>query len=512
VRGCARCTEALNEIKSVRSTMGALPMVPAPEAGLDSLFAYAEQAARRNAAGPAPAPTWWRKLVAPFAVVTALGVVAVVGLETKKDTGSELSRNKMALEETKSASKEPAPVVAAAPVAPSADLPAAPAPSAAAEQGEAAAAMDSLAKAEAREDEKAVRAVQKPMPAAKVAQTKSAELADDMEMAKKIQATESKKKQKEAAYYEPPAEKARPESDAYPGNYRQADRAAAHATAKDLDYAKNDLAPRDVAVADKSGVSDNKGGGSFGLSAGSTASAAGPSGRVAANASPAPAKTEAPKAEREAPPAVAQMAAPQPQPSSPPAAVYGGSGTRGQAAMEPQQAATAPPPPPMNMPSQAQAQNRTSLGMGLRNNENQRGGDDGLATRRQVAQNYEADQKQAAADVQGLLKQAKTMDQQEQPQDALKLAMAAFNGGARDQQRMEALTYICKSLQRLDSPAAAQYCTMLNREFPNSDVGQAFVRNQMRPASSPSRAKKSGYREADEEMMKPTSEPATLSK
>jgi hypothetical protein len=491
VRGCARCTEALNEIKSVRSTMGHLPMVPAPEGGLDSLFAYAEQAARRNAAGPAPAATWWRRLVAPFAVVTALGVVAVVGFQTKRDSGSELRRDKMALE-----AKAPAPVVVAAPTAPAADLPAAAPGSVAqapmAEQGEAAAALDSLAKVQ--EESKPTRMA--PKPAAKVAmQTKSAdpaELVDDMALARKA---ENKKKAKEEAYYEPPAEK----RVANMADYQRADKGAAHA-AKDLDYAKNDGAPRDQA--DKA---YDKG---FGLSAGDNA----PAGRVAQTPAPAPAKTVAAKAELEAPPApVAQMAGPpQPQPQ-PSAAAYGSSGARGQAVMEPQQAVNAPPPPPMNMPSQAQSANRTSLGMGLRSEENQRAGGS-LGAQRQASQNYEADQKQAVEDVQGLLRRAKSMDQQNEPQEALKLAMAALNGGARDQQRLEALTYACKALQKLDSPAVTQYCTMLNREFPNSEVGQQFVRNQIRPAA-PSRAKKSGsYREADEEMMKPTSEPATLSK
>src|SRR5262245_5591354 len=72
VRTCTRCSEALSEIQAVRTTMGQLPMEPVPDAGLESLYAYADQAARRNAAGPAPAMTWWRKLMAPVMAAGAL--------------------------------------------------------------------------------------------------------------------------------------------------------------------------------------------------------------------------------------------------------------------------------------------------------------------------------------------------------------------------------------------------------------------------------------------------------
>ncbi len=82
--GCPKCTEALGSIRGVRKTMGDLPAEPAPEAGLESLLAFAEQAARRMAAGPAPAPAWWRRWVAPLAGVTALAVVGVVALEVNK--------------------------------------------------------------------------------------------------------------------------------------------------------------------------------------------------------------------------------------------------------------------------------------------------------------------------------------------------------------------------------------------------------------------------------------------
>jgi anti-sigma factor RsiW len=91
VSGCAKCTEALNEIRTVRVAVGKLPQVEAPDAGLESLFAYAEQAARRNAAGPAAAPTWWRRMMAPLAGVAALGLVAGVGFKVSQESASELA-------------------------------------------------------------------------------------------------------------------------------------------------------------------------------------------------------------------------------------------------------------------------------------------------------------------------------------------------------------------------------------------------------------------------------------
>jgi hypothetical protein len=77
VRGCARCTEVLTQINSVRTTMSRLPIVPAPEAGLESLLAYAEQTAKRNAEGKKRA-AWWRRYLMPMASAAALLLVGVV--------------------------------------------------------------------------------------------------------------------------------------------------------------------------------------------------------------------------------------------------------------------------------------------------------------------------------------------------------------------------------------------------------------------------------------------------
>lgn len=123
VRGCARCTRALEEIRSVRSAM-ALPMEPAPDAGLDSLLAFAEVAAKRNAEAGKPVP-FWKKYLTPLVLVATLVTVGVVATQANKEvdlspaaaasdqTASEYSKR----EERKKADAPPSPppVTAAAP-------------------------------------------------------------------------------------------------------------------------------------------------------------------------------------------------------------------------------------------------------------------------------------------------------------------------------------------------------------------------------------------------------------
>ncbi len=80
LKGCTRCTDALSSIRGVRRTMAQLPAEPAPDAGLESLLAYAQQAARRSSAGPEPEPKWWRRWVVATATVAGLVLVGVVGV------------------------------------------------------------------------------------------------------------------------------------------------------------------------------------------------------------------------------------------------------------------------------------------------------------------------------------------------------------------------------------------------------------------------------------------------
>jgi hypothetical protein len=115
--GCARCSELLAGMSGVRTTMAQLPVEPAPDAGLESLLAYAQQAARNAAAGPAPKPTWWRRWLMPVmgvAAVCAFGVISVTvnkNLDLKEEVAAQKSAE------------------AAAPAAPVASASPAPAPS-----------------------------------------------------------------------------------------------------------------------------------------------------------------------------------------------------------------------------------------------------------------------------------------------------------------------------------------------------------------------------------------------
>lgn len=131
VRGCAKCSQQLSEIKGVRATMSALPMVDAPDAGLESLMAFAEQAAKRNAASQVK-PPFWKRSLAPLMTLMALAVVGLFGLQAKDqfdtnpasvaaDAKLEQAQEQQALAAEKSkeadGKKNAAPMAAVAPVA-----------------------------------------------------------------------------------------------------------------------------------------------------------------------------------------------------------------------------------------------------------------------------------------------------------------------------------------------------------------------------------------------------------
>ncbi|MGV3624082.1 MAG: anti-sigma factor family protein [Archangium sp.] len=83
VRGCTKCTQALTEIRSVRSAMSTLPMEAAPDAGLESLMAFAEQAAKRNAQTATPVP-FWKKYLTPLVAVMTVVMVGVFGFRSSE--------------------------------------------------------------------------------------------------------------------------------------------------------------------------------------------------------------------------------------------------------------------------------------------------------------------------------------------------------------------------------------------------------------------------------------------
>ena len=77
VRSCPQCADSLTSMKRVRQTMSQLPIVPAPSKGLDSLRAYAEQAAER-ARTRANRSRGWMQWLVPVTGVLALSVVLVI--------------------------------------------------------------------------------------------------------------------------------------------------------------------------------------------------------------------------------------------------------------------------------------------------------------------------------------------------------------------------------------------------------------------------------------------------
>lgn len=124
LEGCARCTELLNDIRGVRTTMAALPMESAPDAGLESLLAYAQQAARNAAAGPAPKPTWWRRWLVPVVGVAAVCTFGIISIQVSKSVAIKPDLSAAKSEEVRR--KEP--LAVAIPSPESAPTAAAPAP------------------------------------------------------------------------------------------------------------------------------------------------------------------------------------------------------------------------------------------------------------------------------------------------------------------------------------------------------------------------------------------------
>ncbi len=133
VRGCQRCSASLSEIRGVRATMAQLPMQAAPEAGLDSLLAYAEQAAQRNSTKSAP--SFWKRVLMPLASLAALATVGVIGFRANEEfdtSPASIVAQGMVEDRARAENKAqeqnnllpqdlPAPVAAAAPEPPSAE-------------------------------------------------------------------------------------------------------------------------------------------------------------------------------------------------------------------------------------------------------------------------------------------------------------------------------------------------------------------------------------------------------
>jgi len=122
--GCARCAGSLESIRGVRKTMSMLETDEAPDVGLESLMAYAQQTARRVQAGPPSRSSPWRKWMFGMAAAASLVVVGIVGTEVSKEVSpqaviQEKARVQgMAAEQTAAdAQPQPEPVPAPAGVA-----------------------------------------------------------------------------------------------------------------------------------------------------------------------------------------------------------------------------------------------------------------------------------------------------------------------------------------------------------------------------------------------------------
>ncbi|RYZ35052.1 MAG: zf-HC2 domain-containing protein [Myxococcaceae bacterium] len=75
----------------MRSTMAHLSVEPAPDAGLESLLAYAQQSARRAAAGPEPKPSRWRRWLLPAVGLATVSTFGILTLEVSRDVNLQPS-------------------------------------------------------------------------------------------------------------------------------------------------------------------------------------------------------------------------------------------------------------------------------------------------------------------------------------------------------------------------------------------------------------------------------------
>ncbi|HZN91085.1 MAG TPA: zf-HC2 domain-containing protein [Myxococcales bacterium] len=115
VKGCARCTGALREIEGVRHQMSQLAPEPAPDSGLESLLAYAQQAARRAQTGPAPSRGIRRWLFGAVGAASLAAVLVVVGVVANDPKLAPVSADAIKKDEARSLAQESAPAASAAP-------------------------------------------------------------------------------------------------------------------------------------------------------------------------------------------------------------------------------------------------------------------------------------------------------------------------------------------------------------------------------------------------------------
>lgn len=470
VRTCSRCTEALSEIRAVRSTMGQLPMEPVPDTGLESLFAYADQAARRNAAGPAPVATWWRKLMAPLMAAGALSIIGIVAYQSR-DVGEPLAtREEIATRQDKLQKES----LNAAPVAATAEAPA-PAPAAAAQpQG-----WVESEKKVAEADEKSAKIATKPADVEAPRKMSAGSGGEGLgDMLAKAKQSESKKK-------------AAPKADLDYGEYDAVSNAIPRGggAKKGRSAESNDDAP----MADKSvAAKDMK------------QEAPAPEPVVVAQQAPGNAGGAMPRAQVQA----------EPKPSAPPPP-----------ALEQQQMAES-----RTQLGGAGTSNAGSFGLGVGSSYGQQSqrtvmgppATGGLSEResgydqagaRREAPAAAAKPAEMRSRVDELLKQARAAKQSRDYETEVRILKDVLEGHATGSARLEALNGICNGLQALGLlEQAAPYCQMLVNEFPSSAVAREWIERQnriQRPAAKRSKSQQYQFDEESDRRPPAPAEPAS---
>lgn len=508
LRGCARCADSVAQLRSVRSVMTQLPQVAAPAAGLDSLLAYADQAARRNAELARPRP-WWSRFIVPLASVTAVMVVGVVAWRAKDDfsvnpvqvaSSMQQERRKAELPAAPRkqddaysdslAAQEPA-AVSPPPPAPARpkslehkaseewagaaglDDPegalaeskfkgklAAPKPSAAPVVKKEAAANQQLGERAASNEEQArgsmggLSSLRKDMPSNTDAERQAADQFDRSSVSRRAAAPESKKPRARAE-----------EPNAAPQDFAQATR-------------------RSSPLNDGAGVSQAMEGNAVnGALRGAGAGGGGPGASADLRELGLSASERSPKKKsggKSASPVdedvvTEKVVRAEPAPAPP---------------------AMAPQAPPAQAPKGA-----SSMGLGLGRGSGAAGSFGGntneteaVIDRKQAADSFQLARRRSVEELNRMLSAARQLQASGDRPAAVRAGLAVLDQGAEGGQRLEALSLLCDAFEGLgDSERAARYCDALVGEFPASAVARQVTERQR---SQRRRAEKSEARPA----------------
>jgi hypothetical protein len=530
VKGCTRCSEALTQIRSVRTAMSQLPAVPAPDAGLESLLAYAEQTAKRNAQGVKQA-VWWRRYLMPMASAAALLVVGVVAWRASQEFNPDPGLMAIEMQKERDAKA----------VAPAQPVAAAPTPAPVVAGGKEGAKAEN--KADKKEEEVALdeggaeqaeprRKAAQPVADGRLNEKKqggggragagedanegfadafgtSAPLSQSKRDAKPKPVSKAPAKPSKLAKVDAPAEEPLAQdysNAAQRGAYKTAppkaepppmkdavatkERADAPATPPaQTELSKNQRAPGTQAV--------------WGLGTGGTSAGSGTGGVLGGTSSAGPVATVTPDtAKQEAsseaksgavskkkaksfddeaappPPPAPVAAAPQPAPSSAPM----GKGSMGLKPL------TSAPGARSSLGDEDQAMAEST---------------DKLAVDRE-AQYQQRNQEQLR---QKTLEAARAASNRNDRMTEVKLSLEVLSSGAKGMERVEALKRVCDAYEAMGEYDRAQpYCDTLVREFPNTAAAQAVAQRRSRQEKAP--AAKRAAQPADALEAAPQKEPA----